>query len=652
MSSFSKISISGIIVCTILFTGTSTNTQQAIAQQTYSLPELSIDAEKSKIDVLPAISYEEIASEVLENKSMMTPNDYLKLNPSITLPGSIKGMGGAPSIRGFQNWSNQVLVDGTPITMPWANWANITTFPLRRMQKISIAHAGTSLIYGASGLAGAINITLPTARDLEGFTMTQELGGRGIRHTGLTYGNVHHNNQHLFGYFNDFTTGHQRHSEVKNETIMYRGQVETDNGWQFKVGILEMLGQRQLPDLGDPTMTPQEWPHWHISHRDVVATKDFGNNRSLVMRMYRNAEFSRANSFEDTTYQKIISRSEMKLSVEGQEILYNFMGGSRHNLTVGAQRRVDWQTGASVGGIDRRLVTTGFFVSDVFNAASDLDLHFVLRHDNHTTAGSKSSWSSGAEYRFNEKTGMQVSASRTLRFPAMRELYMTFIGRQLPNGNWTAQVPGQGDTSNKPETSDNFEAHVSHKFSDSLQAQVGYFSAKAKGLISRVINPQWPQQSPRFWWRNLEEVDIQGWEVRTQYDYCKNTRSWLGYTRFEKVDDRRTNRRLDARPSFKLNGGVYVRRGRLTGLVALEHVGEAPYIQSGVGPGAQSTEQKLKSSTRVDFTLRHELGDYAEIYVSIDNIANSKIQSNPHIAGAPPIYDIPRTTTLGLETRF
>lgn len=163
-------------------------------------------------------------------------------------------MGGAPSLRGFPNYSNQVLLDGTPITMPWANWANVLTFPMRRLQKVSVIKGGPSIIYGASGLAGAINLTLPQAKDLEGFRFLEEVGSQGIQHREVLYGRVAHQNQHLFSYFGDSSQGYQKHAEKANETLMYRGSVETDNGWRFKLGLLEFNGCFQLPDVGDKTM--------------------------------------------------------------------------------------------------------------------------------------------------------------------------------------------------------------------------------------------------------------------------------------------------------------------------------------------------------------------------------------------------------------
>lgn len=615
----------------------------------FRLPELAIDAEKAQIARMLKDSHEQIASDTIKLRPVLSPNEHLRLNSSISLPGSLKGMGGAPSLRGFPNYSNQVLIDGTPVTMPWGNWANVTIFPMRRLQNISIVKSGAALLYGASGMAGAINMTLPSAYDLEGLRMVQEMGEYGTRHQEFTYGHVADNSEHLFGLFSDISRGHLPHSALHNETFMYRGSIDAADGWHFRVGVMEFRGERELPDIGDPTMRPQEWSRWDISHRDFVAEKDLGADRNLSLRIYRNSEYSLIKDFDDFTYSKVVDSNDGEMTVDGQEVLYNTPAGNNHYLTFALQRKVDKQGGASVGDVDRRLETKGAYISDSYKANRKLNLHLLARVDKHSTAGSENSWSATADYELDDQHSLRLAGSRTLRFPAMRELYMTFIGKQKPDGTWVGTVPGQGLTANKAEIAKNIEAHYTYKPTKDWKLSVGRFVSHVEGLIDRVFNANWPNTRPRFVWRNLAEVDIKGWESRVEGTINSKFSTWLGYTRLEKSDDVSTGLRLDERPSYRLVGGLVYRQDKNSAMLVAEKVGESKYVAFGKGA---TLETSLKSYTRFDLSFRRELTDMAAIYLNVENLTDEKIEAHGSIIGVAPVTDSPRKALLGLECRF
>jgi outer membrane receptor protein involved in Fe transport len=623
-------------------------TVQAQEAVRYELPELVIDAERSSMQQSLPFSHESIGSETLNLRFAPTPNDSLKLNSSVSLPASMKGMGGAPSIRGFPNYSNQVLLDGTPITMPWANWANVTTFPLRRLRNVEVVKGGSSLLYGAGGLAGAINLTLPQARDLEGLTLLEEAGGQGWHHREALYGGIAHQNQHLFGYFHDESRGYQKHAERENGTVLYRGAVETDSQWRLRLGLLESQGRAQLPDLGDPTMTPQENDRWNISHRDFVAEKDFGNGRHLTLRLYQNTEYSHSIDYTNHLYTTRSGSGVMDMTTQGREVLYNITLGV-NRLGVGWQSRTDKMTGSSVGNVDRRLETNGWLLSDLIDVSSRLKLHLIGRSDHHSTAGKAESWSAHADYRVNSRSSVNIGQSRLVRFPVMRELYMTFTGSKNASGTWSASIPGQGDLQNRPEKARTTEFAYVYRPRADWEISVGRFVSQVSGLINQVSNPAWPKASPRFWWRNLANVDITGWESRIQGTVQRGLRLWLGYTRLDSADDTGTGVRLNERPNYKLTGGLTLTRGRTTSLLNWERRGEALYLMTGQG---KSQDAALPAATRFDLTIRRELTSLTSAYISIDNLGDADIESLGHVIGALPIYETPRRVLLGLECRF
>ncbi|GEM_PF-6046974 len=189
----------------------------------------------------------------------------------------------------------------------------------------------------------------------------------------------------------------------------------------------------------------------------------------------------------------------------------------------------------------------------------------------------------------------------------------------------------------------------SPQFSDKLDLSVGRFTSKAKDLIDREYNSKWPNQQPRFWWRNLSEVEIAGWEARANGKFNKNLSAWFSYTRLEKVNDTSNDARLDERPEYKFTSGVEFNRGRFGSLLVCEHLGAAKYVAVG---GGKTMSEKIDSSTRFDLTCRYQFKSYFAIYASVENLTDAKIQSFGHVPGAPPIYESPRRGVVGMECKF
>ncbi len=640
-----------LVVVLLLATTVAAGADEA---KTYTLPELTVDAERADLGSSLPFTVEQPGSLTLKLKYAPTPNEALRLNPSVSINVSMKGVGGAPSIRGLPNYSNQILLNGTPVNMPWANWSNLTTFPLRRLANISVTTGGAALLHGSNGLGGAINMTLPTAADLEGLTLRQEVGNQGVNHQEVIYGRVAHNNQHLFAFTTDFTRGWQRHAERDNETFLYRGEVRTDSGWKFKFDVMDVKGRMDLPDYGDRTMTPQTWDPWTIKHRDLIVEKNFGEQRQLTLRTYNNWERSNSVDYADTTYSRITGQGYMDMSVKGSEVLYNLTLG-KHRVAAGISQSSATQEGQSVGSVARELKQTGFMLSDLLSLGDRLDLHLIGRKDKQNVAGDESSWAAHATWKPASRWRVYAGTSKMVRFPTMRELYMTFLGRQIPNPKnqnqliWQASIPGQGDLTNRPETSRTVEGAVEYRFSDTWNLRVGRFSTRADGLITQVPNPRWPQQNPRFWWRNLNRAEFAGWETRLQGTLNRTCSLWLGHTRLEEADDSTTGVRIDERPFYRLTGGFVYDRHPWQAMLSVDRRGRAPYLQTG---GAAPVNAEIEASTRLDLSLRYQLTSLAQLSLQIDNVLDADCEINSHVFGAPTIDDTPRRAVLGLECQF
>ncbi|HOT26550.1 MAG TPA: TonB-dependent receptor [Candidatus Ozemobacteraceae bacterium] len=622
--------------------------QTASGTNAYRLSGLTITAERAGLERWLPATHEAVPTATAQLLYAPTPNDMIRAHPSVALGGSMKGMAAAPSVRGFPNHTTQVLLDGTPVNMPWANWANLTAYPLRGLKNAVLVSGGDGLLYGASGLAGALNLSLPTARDLEGLRMSQEIGNLGVNRREVTYGRVCDASEHLFTWSGNETRGHLENGFKDTDSLMYRGSYSLPQDWRVRTSFLELRGRFGLPNLNDTSMTPQIWDTWNVSHRDLVVEKETARDGVLTLRAFRNAEFSHITDYTDTTYATQKAESTQDMAVTGQELLYTWAPSSDHRLTVGWQGRRDTMDGASTSG-HKELDTHGYLLSDIFEIGSNLRLNGTIRRDAHSTADSETSWTGGLTWNPASRWRWNVSRSRVARFPVMRELYMTFMGRQKNDGTWTATVPGQGNPALKAETADTTEGGFAWQFHRDWEISLKRYVSTVEDMIDREFSATWPRTAPRFLWVNRGEVDLSGWETRVQGKLCDTSSLWLGHTRIEKADDTATGLRLDARPSYKLNAGLTWERGRTSGLLFVERLGDAPYVSTGKG---QSITTKLPASTRLDLTLRRRITDLMTATLTVNNLTDADIETDTHAVGVPVVYGIPRQAILGLDVRF
>ena len=159
------------------------------SDQTYVLPELSIDAERATYQALITRPQDEITSEQIESMPTHNPVEMIRsYNSSIRLGDGLGGATVAPSIRGLSSRYTNVTVDGMTINTPW-NWSSpLSGFPLSRLSKITLSNTGSAMVNGQNSVAGSVNFVLPSGKSHKGFTLGMETGGEGTRHIDVMYG--------------------------------------------------------------------------------------------------------------------------------------------------------------------------------------------------------------------------------------------------------------------------------------------------------------------------------------------------------------------------------------------------------------------------------------------------------------------------------
>ena len=630
--------------------------------QAYRLPDLAVDAERATYKGLFERSQDAITIEKIELKPYKDPVELLRsMNSSITGGHSLLGSVMTPELRGFDGKHTKVLVDGCPINTPWNSTSSLSGFPLRRLQKATVVPGGSSLVYGPNGLAGAVNLTLPTAKDLAGLTMVQEVGGEGSRHEEYIYGKVAHQNEHLFGVFRDGYAGTRRYKNYgiggdssDNLMFMYRGQVKTDSGWVFKATVLESEGSLSIPNY------MERFEPWEMSHHDYVVEKDFGNDRNLVLRYARYRDFSANQLYTDYTLSvasgTVNHADDVTIQMNTIEALYNFKLGEKHHFTLGAQQQEVKDTGHDMkAGIESTwLDSKGYFISDSISANDKLDIQLIARSDESFEADSETSWSVAATYGLTSRIDIGAGVSRTVRFPNVQELYR---GSRV-YGNETLE----------PEKADNLEFRLGYQVNNDWKLALARFDSDIENKISQitsaaggVIAGVGTLKAKDAYYVNIDEASQAGWEVSVDGKVNDCFDAWFNYIRLDRSEDEVRSLRLVSKPEYKFTGGTTYHQGKLSAMLTCEHQGAIKATQTIDSAGKATNYDRVDSSTTFNLGLRQSFTSRFSMYVNVDNIADkddivlvqaSDFKNKAGLLTDPLYYRSARKFTLGAEVKF
>ncbi len=631
-------------------------------EQTYKLSDLNIDAERATYQALIARPQDEIASSAIELKLQRNPVKMVySQNSSIVLDGGLRSATVTPSYRGHQSRYMAVTLDGCPINTGWNGTSPLSGFPMTRLQKITVVPGGPSLVYGANSVAGAANFVLPTARDLENFTITQEVGGDGKRHQEYIYGHVSETSEHLFAMFMDEYYGKRRFKDFSNfndvankaadkasvnlgtvdnrsdnRSFLYRGKLELENDWTLKATILENHGSVSCPAYYE------RFDPWNLSLYDYTVNKDFGDNGNLTLRYAKYQDFSStwkyAPTDKDLTNGTLDTKGDVRVKMNTMEVLYNIEANHKNFVTVGAIKQEIEDTGHTfLTPGSKKVDTTGYFISDAIKATDKLDLNITGRSDTNYEGDAKFSWALNSNYAINDKTSAGFGLSNIIRNPNMSELYR-----------------GSGKTKGNPDLSaedaDNLELRLSHKFNEKWQTSFAWFSSEIEDYIDsdNTINK----------YKNIKKAEISGFELSINGKINDKFDIWAGYTDFTKAENKSDNVRLKDKPQYRTVAGTTYHQNKLSAMLTMSHQGETEAI------GA--TYPKVDASTMFDLSIRQQATKDLAIYLTVENLTDQDdVQLNQLdgravfdkngivINSSGPInYEPGRLVTLGMELKF
>ena len=559
------------------------------------------------------------------------------------------------SVRGSTADQVSVFLDGIPLSSAEGGPVDLASLPLGPIGSVALYRGLSPIMLGSSAIGGAVDVR---TRQLHGHRLELEAGGGsfgtrqargfygyGEKRWGVGVSLDYRGSEGDFGYLDDggtaWTTADDRDVTRNNNAhdhvaAMAKARVSLGD-W----GRLTLLDLATHVDRGLPGLGLHQTARSRLAQtRNVVGARLETVGRPLQLALTPYFVWSQT-AFDDPLGEVGLgldhSRDQslvpgVSAALRG-EVELDGAGGWRLVPLVAAAWRLDRfvpdrASGptASLGTSERNVVSVATEL-DVGSKAIDTELVGTLRYEAAMQDGADSvdgiSWRVALVHRSIPDTRLQLSASRSLRFPSLFELFGD-TGYVL------------GNAALRPEAALSLEASIAHDAG--WLGDIGWWRIEVAGFVTWVDDLIQLVQNAQNVSRpeNVDAARIAGVEVGTRLDLLEHLHVRGSFTWLDAVNRSdiaaRSGKRLPFRPEFQ----AYLRVegyhdfglrevGRVGVRVELEHLSGNHLDHANLV--TLPTRWLLGLGVHATF-----LDDQLDLDVSVRNVADSRVQD---LAGFP-----------------
>ena len=148
----------------------------------YTLEDVVVSTDREGKTVEAVATVAEVTAPEIETRGARTLDEAIALLPGVNVR---TGGQGTPRIdmRGFKTRHVLILLDGIPMNSTFDAQFDPTTIPAEMIEKIKVAYANSSVLYGQGALGGVINIITKRGRPGIHGSASEEFG-ENINHNG------------------------------------------------------------------------------------------------------------------------------------------------------------------------------------------------------------------------------------------------------------------------------------------------------------------------------------------------------------------------------------------------------------------------------------------------------------------------------------
>ena len=202
---------------------------------------------------------------------------------------------------------------------------------------------------------------------------------------------------------------------------------------------------------------------------------------------------------------------ERDLGFEAQQAIST---SDTNKVVIGASyRKADVSNETTYSG-EKNINNKAIFVNDIWDFAPTWSLNAGARYDNHSTAGSKTTLSTGLNKKFDDNSHAYINWGQVFKAPTVDDLY------------YNQPLFGmQGNPDLKPEKGDTFTIGYSTKIKDKTDVNISYFQSKLEDAID------WQGDASGIWHpENVDKQKKNGFELSVNHELNDNWDLTASYT--------------------------------------------------------------------------------------------------------------------------
>lgn len=656
----------GIVVLAVFLTATAALAAET-TQDEYSLGEIVVQGDRvAESDLASSLS--EVTAEEIKASNARTLNEAISLLPGVYIR---TGGDGTPriDIRGMRTRNVLILLDGVPLNSSYDYQFDPTLIPVENIARIKVYRGGASVLFGANGNAGVINIITKKGKPgVHGFANAEASQENAwLYRAGLNGGNE---NIQAFVGGSWFKTDGFVMSDSFDETDLENGEVRENSQRSLKHIYANLavtptedttlgLSLRAFEaDHGVPYMTEDNKAWGKLRYEDVddnsgfsfqvSGSHDFGDLFSLRGWAFYNTESEDSTRYDDADMDSLDKKGSYEqsfdVSVWGAALQprldFDALGSLTANLSYmrqeweGTQDKVEKNGDPLVRQYDQDreldIYTAGLEYEVKPSEFYGLTAGVAWHQQGKDEEGSESEYSYflGATVTPFEGTIVHLNHARKIRFPSLKELY-------------------DGDSANP-----DLEAEKTMHYELGIEQRLPFLSMNV-GLTGFIIDADDFIEKVDDVSQNNDKYRMKGVEAFMELSPVEALRLAASYTyteAFNRGDDRLYDRlqnrprhmaSLEARYNFSFGLMAYLSWSYIADQV--------DYSADEKNPGllhvddASVVDFKLSQSFELDGAIE---GDELELYLGAHNIFDAEFNQS---IGLPAPG---RSFYAGMEYRF
>ncbi|MBS1272506.1 MAG: Colicin I receptor [Candidatus Marinimicrobia bacterium] len=599
----------------------------------------------------------EISQARLQNLNVRNARESMEYVPGIYFSKTFRNES-TFRLRGFEQRQISVFLNGIPVSAPYNGVIDVSQLTGADLHSVRVSRGSSSMLYGGNSLGGSVNlITAPPEQGMSGSVRLERSDhGRTFGTVNLS-GGTDRFRVSASGSYDDADAF--RLPSAYDPTLNEDGEERENSAYtkkhaglkfhylinsSHKVGIHYNLTRNRYnvpPNAVSSWARYWQFPLWQKQMMSLNSEHVFASGVRLRTVIYEDRYKNKLRSFDDDTY------SSQNRGYAFDSVYDDYTRGINlypkfrilsAGYTEGAltYKKDVHREGPSFG--DYGVYSTGMWIAGIeqdFNISNRLNMVIGINGNYLVPTQAEDlqlrdpltqmNGRMGVEYQVNKGVSGYVTISRKSRFPTLKELYSSRLGRNIPNPELESETSLQAEVGGK---------YIRNR----IQLSASVYKSAVSDLIGNVVVGEGKSQL-----QNINSASLAGGEIGIQYRTASHS-VYLNYAYLDAVNtsDDRPSQHLEYRPVHRMNGLFHIRLFQSIDLDA-----EASYTADQYFQNSDTGDwERLNDIFLVNLKADYRIFEKTRLYIGFDNLLDRAYFSE---------YGVPmpgREMTLGMKYGF